>query len=213
MILAIETSSPQASLSLFDSGKEVWGTRFETDRSHNSKIFAPLCDALDFCDRKLDFIAIGIGPGSYSGVRVGIAAANGISLALDVPVVGVSSLEAYDAGDSDYLVVGDARRKTFFVAAVSKGIRVGEPELMDQDEFEKRICLCGDQPVFTMDQVVSDQYQTVEHRYPAAENIAIRAACRFGKGRGLPLKPVEPHYLRAPYITKAKKKPVPGFPK
>jgi tRNA threonylcarbamoyl adenosine modification protein YeaZ len=214
MILAIETSTPQAGLCLMDEGKPVWNKDFVTDRSHNSKIFEPLSAALIFCDRKLDLIAVGIGPGSYSGVRVGIAVANGLSLALDVPVLGISSLEAYDREYPDYLVVGDARRKSFFVASIVNGELDGEPDLVDRETFGERMSLAQDQSVFTTDQVILDEYPKIEHRYPTAENVAFRATNRvYDESLAGQLKPIEPHYLRPPYITKAKKKPVPGFPK
>jgi tRNA threonylcarbamoyl adenosine modification protein YeaZ len=212
MILAIETSSPRAGLCLFEGGRSVWNARFVTDRSHNSKIFEPLSEALNFCDRKLEFIAVGTGPGSYSGVRVGIAAANGISLALNIPVAGISSLEAYESAEDDYLVVGDAKRKSFFMATVSKRHLQNEPELMEQIEFEARLSRSNGCPVLTVDQGVSDQFPSVEQSFPTVENVAARAAALFDSASEVPMQPVEPHYLRPPYITKAKKKPVPGFP-
>lgn len=210
MILGLETSSPRASLCLYDNGKVLWESHFETDRSHNSKLFTPLNEALDFCQRKLDLIAIGVGPGSYSGVRVGIAAANGISLALGVPVVGISSLLAFDAERKDYQVVGDARRKTFYIASITDGSLAGEPVLLDEAGLTASL---NDGAIFTMDRTVADAFEQTELRFPTAEGIAYRASLQFSIGSDLPTAPVEPHYLRAPYITKAKKKPIPGFPR
>jgi len=208
MILAIETSSPQASMCLFDAGKKVWSESFVTDRSHNSKIFHPLKEALDICERKLDLLVVGLGPGSYSGVRVGIAAANGIGMSLGVQVVGVSSLLAYDSGTSNYLVAGDARRKTFFWAEVGAGCLIGEPDLLGESEFASRIDHANGPPVYTMDQSLVDQFSKVVLRFPSAENL-LSQRLLIPEHDGIP---IEPHYLRLPYITQAKKKPVPGFP-
>ena len=91
MILAIETSTTGASLALVgrQGGDVLWQASFESDRLHNAKIFDPVAEALDISRGKLGRIVVGLGPGSYSGIRVGIAVANGLGLALDVPVAWV----------------------------------------------------------------------------------------------------------------------------
>ena len=210
MWLAIETSSPQASLALFDPGNNgvVWSDRFVTDRSHNSRIFGPISEALEISDRSLKRILVGTGPGSYSGIRVGISVANGLEIALGVKAAGVSSFTAIDPDLSDYLVAGDARRQTFFLARVTDGKLAGEPGLMDRSEFADRIARVDGLPIFTMDESISGKFPGIEQRLPDAIHFA-RQFERFPDihdGR-----PIEPHYLRPPYITQAKKKPVPGF--
>ena len=208
MILAIETSSPQASIAVWNPVGEntIWSQTFVTDRRHNSVIFEHIEQALEAADGGLDRIAIGKGPGSYSGVRVGIATANGIAIALGIPVVGVSSLLAYSTDPQRYYVAGDARRNTYFLTEVG-GEVAAEPELLPRDEFEGQIGKV-EGPVFSMDESVVEQFEQIKLGYPSAEMIALKAIAID------PLKqaPIEPHYLRPPYITKAKKKPVPGFP-
>lgn len=211
MILAIESSTPHAGLCLREKEETVWSHEFTSDRSHNSHIFEPIAEALEFCGRKLDLISVGLGPGSYSGVRVGIAAANGISLALQIPVVGVSSLEAYSDSGGDFLVVGDARRKSFFIATIKSGQMQGEPELVDEERFPAALAEKRINAVFSMDEWVADRFQGVVHRFPTAENLAKRTVVVDSDSQAGAVS-VEPHYLRPPYITQAKKKPVPGFP-
>jgi tRNA threonylcarbamoyladenosine biosynthesis protein TsaB len=65
--------------------------------------------------RELEGIAVGIGPGSFTGVRIGLATARGLALALGVPVAGVSTLDALAAGAPAALPVVDARRGEVFV--------------------------------------------------------------------------------------------------
>lgn len=211
LILSLETSSPQASFALFDAtnGQVLGEESFVTDRSHNSEIFGPLSRLLDLCGRRLDLIATGVGPGSYSGVRVAIAAAHGLSLALGCPVLGVSSLEAFP-GEA-YLVAGDARRRSFFLAEVRKKRLRGDPQLMDEDRLKERLIPWEGRVYTTDDSVGRFCPEKAVVTYPLAVEIARRAAAfDFSTGPEA-LRAVEPHYLRPPYITEAKKKPVPGF--
>src|SRR5690349_3926881 len=73
-ILAIESSAPRGSLALWRDGRLVEVQEFQSERAHNSVLFAPL-NAVLHQSEALDLIVCGTGPGSYSGVRVGIAAA------------------------------------------------------------------------------------------------------------------------------------------
>ncbi len=209
MILAIESSVPEAGLALCDggTGEVVWRREFSSQRAHNAVIFDPLREALDRCDRKLELIAVGRGPGSYGGVRVGIAVANGLSLALGAPVLGLSSLEAMETEAETYAVIGDARRQTWFVARVEDGRLVAEPELVTREGLVEHLTLLDRRgiPVFTADAALAEAHAGVNFTAPSAARLARRAAV-LGEGERNTLagNPLEPHYLRAPYITTPK---------
>ena len=206
MILALETSTTRASLALWneEERRPVWVSSFTTDRSHNSVIFQPVEEALERCSRKLDAVAVGLGPGSYSGVRVGIAVANGLALSLGVRTIGVSSLEAYLPDSGNYLVVGDARRNTGYIARIRDGKSCGEPELIENERLQKeleRVMSDGVRAV-TPDSKIADQFERVEQAHPEAEAIAKRAAEMLGGEGCEELSPtLEPCYLRPPFIT------------
>ena len=72
--LIIETSTPQASLCIVRADGAIESRSFQSDRSHNSALFEPLRELLAGVPH-LDLVLVGSGPGSYSGTRVGIAAA------------------------------------------------------------------------------------------------------------------------------------------
>ena len=74
--LAIETSTTRGSIALTRDGEVLLEQSFASERSHNSQIFAPLGEALELAIPEL--IAVGTGPGSYTGARIGIAAGIGI---------------------------------------------------------------------------------------------------------------------------------------
>ena len=77
LTLALETSTSQGSLALFDGEALLESYHFQALRGHNSKIYRPLESMLDVLgDRRLDRLVVGTGPGSYTGVRIAIAIAD-----------------------------------------------------------------------------------------------------------------------------------------
>lgn len=81
--------------------------------------------------RDIDAIGVVVGPGSFTGIRLGIAYAKGVALGLNIPVVGISAFDLYLAATPDAFVAIDSGRGDFFVAA--PGL---EPQTMSIDELE-----------------------------------------------------------------------------
>ena len=200
-VLAIETSTPRGSIALVSSDEAIlFSEFFESDRSHNSLLFDPLERAL-VSGHEFDAILVGIGPGSYTGVRIGISAAIGVSLARGVKIAGVSSLCALkDAPASgSYQVVGDARRGTFFHIEVHRWRASPTPVICSGEELGALV-KGNSLPVLTCD--ASPLPVDAKVSFPDAARLAIA-------GHYHPLdfaSQVEPIYLRAPYVTTPKPK-------
>jgi tRNA threonylcarbamoyladenosine biosynthesis protein TsaB len=112
LTLAFDTATEVATSALVDDG-EVLGERFSRAQTLLEDVDALLRQG-GAHPRDLDALAIGVGPGSFTGVRIGLAVAHGLALSLDLLGAGVSTLEALAAGAPGALPVIDARRHEVF---------------------------------------------------------------------------------------------------
>ena len=125
LILAFDTATDRATSALVADG-EVLGERISRASTVLEAIDALLRQAGAHAT-ELDALAVGVGPGSFTSTRIGLAAARGLSFALDLPVAGVSTLAALAAGAPGAEAVIDAKRSEIFVA----GPRVLAPADLD----------------------------------------------------------------------------------
>jgi len=126
-MLAFDTATEVATSALVDDG-EVLG-----ERSSRAQTLLEDVDALlrqgGAHPRDLGALAVGIGPGSFTGVRIGLAAARGLALSLDLLGAGVSTLDALAAGAPGALPVIDARRREIFTIVDGERSVVAPAEL------------------------------------------------------------------------------------
>lgn len=113
LILAFDTATDRATSALVGDG-EVLGERVSRASTLLEDVDALLRRAGAHAG-DVDALALGTGPGSFTGIRIGLAAARGLALALDVPAAGVSTLDALAAGAPGALPVIDAKRREIFV--------------------------------------------------------------------------------------------------
>ncbi len=130
LTLAFDTATDVATSALVRDG-DVLGER-------SSRAVTVLADADELVrgaglrPADLDLLVVGVGPGSFTGVRMGLAAARGVALALDLDVAGVSTLDALAAGAAGAVPVIDARRREVFVS-VSGHVRCLAPDVLEVD--------------------------------------------------------------------------------
>ena len=129
LVLALDTCLNGCSVAVVRGGAVLAALSEPMQRGHQERL-APMAQAVmrgvDFAD--LDRIGVTIGPGSFTGLRVGLAFAKGLSAALDIPVVGVGALEALAEGiKGDALAIVDARREQAYVQAFRHGEALDEP--------------------------------------------------------------------------------------
>jgi tRNA threonylcarbamoyladenosine biosynthesis protein TsaB len=138
VLLAFDTATPHVTVALHDGTSVV--AQFESEESmRHGEMLAPgiervLADA-GVPASSLTGIAVGVGPGPFTGLRVGLVTARTLAMTLEVPVHGVCSLDvlaaaAIDEGLEEFVVATDARRKEVYLAAYAGGRRVHGPEVV-----------------------------------------------------------------------------------
>jgi tRNA threonylcarbamoyl adenosine modification protein YeaZ/ribosomal-protein-alanine acetyltransferase len=127
-ILAIDTSTDRTSVAIVRDGKALIELHHDDALAHGEVLPKLVYKALAVED-VIDSVAIGMGPGPFTGLRVGIAFGQAFALGRGIPWYGVSSLDAVavDAGLEDFIVAIDARRKELFWARYFEGRRITEP--------------------------------------------------------------------------------------
>ncbi len=214
-LLAIESATESCSLALM-CGENMLERHHLASRRYSERVL-PMLDALlaeaGLVRQALDVIAVDRGPGAFTGVRLAVSLAQGMALALDRPVVTVSSLHALALEANDdaaaVLAVMDARMGEIYAASYRRH-ESGALVTLDEE------CICRAEDLLLspmpMWQVVGSGWVTYANtlrarltgtlgsadgeRYPQARHVATLAACAFRAGHALAAHSVLPVYLR-----------------
>ena len=142
IVLGLDTATKACSVAVWRDGAVLAHECVRMERGH-TEVLIPMVKrvlgAAALAFRDLDLVAVTVGPGAFTGLRVGLAAARGIALAADVPCIGVTTLEAIAAavprreGDSRVvLVVLETKRGDFYAQAFSpEGVGLAPPRAVD----------------------------------------------------------------------------------
>ena len=195
-ILALETSTDTASLACWSAGGQIWGRDFPARRSLCADLAPQIAVGLGVMGG-VDRIVVGLGPGSYAGVRIAIATAMGLQSALGCELVGIPSPVAMQPLGGRFVVAGDARRGTWYFSEVNEGQCVVGPELLDSIEaLAAKVAAAG------LPLVMGETATWCGSAVVAAPQAAVLAQAA-ASGRGIIQSgALEPLYLRDAYITR-----------
>jgi tRNA threonylcarbamoyladenosine biosynthesis protein TsaB len=213
--LIFETSTPHASIARLQVDGTAVLRKFQSDRNHNAMLFRPLEELMRIEGPPVDLVLVGSGPGSYSGTRVGIAAAQGVAIALGCPAVAVPSIVAVPSADggAKCLAIGDARRGSYWWVWLEDFRMHGEPVLGNAAELLEMVetAAKGGCPVVAFEDatrfpLTEDLRGAVKNEFPDALRLwqawqAVGTECQKQWSREIP----QPIYLKPPHITPGKR--------
>ena len=136
--LAIDTATLRTIVGVIEGDKVLYEAFHEGATEHGFAITELVMKALQICPEP-DQVVVGMGPGPFTGLRVGITFAHSFALAREIPVIGVCSLDAIDIQKSEYTVAIDARRKEIYWAKYKGGVRISGPAVSKPAEVDNFI--------------------------------------------------------------------------
>jgi tRNA threonylcarbamoyladenosine biosynthesis protein TsaB len=219
-ILSIETTTPLCSVALHQNGKLCYSCESQEEGVHGKKLTRLIEQVLQQAEiqaNQLAAIAISNGPGSYTGLRIGLATAKGLCFGLDIPLITLNTLEimaaAWDKNANSLLLpMIDARRMEVYAAVLDPhdGTIVLETQavILEPDTFQsinQKMIAFGNGAMKWQE---TCQHPLIEfseaHPYPEAKNMGLRAFEQFQNNVFAPIVTTEPNYLKEFMGTKPK---------
>ena len=227
VILNIETSTTVCSAALTAEGMILTHYEDFEGRNHAALLSGYVKACLDFLNEKelqLDAVAVSIGPGSYTGLRIGLSEAKGLAYALDVPLIAVPTLKLmatrvmFSTLDIDpetiFVPMIDARRMEVYTAAYDFALNylmVPQPLILDESSYADLIAtgrpmlLFGNGSAKATDVVKADNVRIVEGVDPLAVDMIAFAERSYAMRDFIYLAYSVPVYLKD-FVAKKKKK-------
>ena len=218
LILAFETSAKAGSVALMQDGKLLAESYQNTGLTHSQTLLSMAETMIKSCDltpHEMQAVAVAAGPGSFTGVRIGVAAAKGFAWGLEIPCCGVSTLEAMAENLGIYegtvVCVMDARRSQVYNALfqAEKGglTRLTPDRAISLAELEKELSqipgplyLVGDGSKLTyqaLQETISNLILPPEHHlHQRAAGVAMAAEKMLRSGKICDAESLQPNYLR-----------------
>lgn len=206
IVLAIDTAGIDCSAAVYDSaaGKVLSAVSEQIGKGHAERLMAVIDQALADANKDLpsvDRVAVVIGPGSFTGIRVGVAAARGFALSLGIECVGVTTLEALadaylaDHPDKPVVVAMDAKRDEIYAQTFSaEGTALSEAAALSGDQVRRLVANAAAGVTGSWSSHLSgDTLETAP-----ADRYDIGLVARIGAGKVAGEAKPKPLYLRGP---------------
>lgn len=224
-ILNIDTSTDVCSVALTSEGTVLEHREDYEGQNHAKVLSSFINDMLDYATPrgiKLDAVAVSMGPGSYTGLRIGLSEAKGLCFGLDIPLIGISTLELLtvtvmfrEFWDDDILFVPmiDARRKEVYTGvydlALNK-IMQPQPLILDENSFQeykdKQIVFFGNGSDKAKDIIQLPNARFIKNIRPEAVNMMALSERSFRNNNFIDIAYSTPEYLKDFQSTTPKKK-------
>ena len=221
-ILNIETATPNCSVSLSKEGKTIV-LKEDNDKSysHAERLHVYIDEVLkeaNINSNKLDAISVSKGPGSYTGLRIGVSAAKGLCFALDKPLISISTLGAlaHQVKMDDGIIVSmlDARRMEVYSAIYDSNynqIRETQAQILDETSFndyleQGKVYFIGNGVEKTKTLINHPNAIFIEAKLPSANDMSLLADTKYKKNDTEDVAYFEPYYLKDFVALKPKSK-------
>jgi len=225
LILGIETSTKSCSVSISDGVKTLASLEEHSEQYiHSEKLHLFIEEAFKKAGKKpadLSAVGVGKGPGSYTGLRIGVSAAKGLCYALQIPLISadgpailVEQLLAESSVDSNDLVIPvlDARRMEVYYGVYNSAGEQMEPiaaKVIDENSFSEmtngKIHLIGDAVEKVSELLPASKFVFHSHKYPSSEALCKISFQKLLKGETEDVAYFEPFYLKDFVAGKPKK--------
>ena len=220
-ILNIETATKNCSVSISNNGKTVALRELATEGySHAEKLHVFIEEVLAearITYKEIAAVAIGSGPGSYTGLRIGVSAAKGLCYALGIPLIAIESLQilAQKAKIEEGVIIPmlDARRMEVYCCVFDKSHHVVQKtsaKILDETSFSDisgPIYIIGDCQEKCQSVLTDDRFHFIaDYQYPSAEEMSVATYAKFLTEQFEDVSYFEPFYLKDFLVTVAKPK-------
>ncbi len=215
LILNIETSTKNCSVALFEDDNLISEKSLLSDKySHSEKLTSfieKIMNTSDFEFKDLDAVSVSKGPGSYTGLRIGVSTAKGLCYALSIPLISVSTLRAMSHSmilrnkDFDlYCPMIDARRMEVFSAFFNnenKLVRDVRADVVEENSFLKylknnKVLFFGDGSIKCVDVIKSENAYFERNIFPQARDMALISLQKYNQKEFEDVAYFEPFYLK-----------------
>lgn len=222
LILNIETATKNCSVSLAENG-EILVIRELNDGnySHAEKLHPFIQEIFDEAKillRDIDAVAVSKGPGSYTGLRIGVSAAKGVCFAVEKPLISIETLKslAYSISVDKGLIVPmlDARRMEVYSAVYDANyeeLREIKAEIIDENSFESelssgKVYFLGDGAAKCKEVIIHENAIFIEDEFPSSKEMAMLSYAKYKKNDIEDVAYFEPFYLKDFIAIPEKKK-------